>query len=70
MSGTKRNVSGVFTPMVTPFKGDRVLFHGLIDNVEKMNQTALAGYFVLGTNGEFKSLSVAERIDVLRTVVK
>jgi 4-hydroxy-2-oxoglutarate aldolase len=56
--------------MVTPFKGDRVMFHGLIANVEKMNETALAGYFVLGTNGEYKSLSVGERIEVLRTVVK
>ena len=35
-----------------------------------MNGTALAGYFVLGTNGEYKSLSVAERFEVLRTVVK
>ena len=56
--------------MVTPFKDDRVLFHGLIDNVEKMNRTALAGYFVLGTNGEYKALSVVERFEVLRTVVK
>lgn len=56
--------------MVTPFKEDRILFHGLIDNVEKMNRTALAGYFVLGTNGEYKALSVTERFEVLRTVVR
>jgi len=70
MAGKKRELHGVLTPMVTPFKDERVLFHGLIANVEKMNETALAGYFVLGTNGEYKSLSVAERFDVLRTVVK
>ena len=70
MTGKKMELSGVLTPMVTPFKDDRVLFHGLIDNVEKMNRTALAGYFVLGTNGEYKSLSVDERFEVLRTVVK
>lgn len=70
MTGKKRELAGVLTPMVTPFKGDRVMFHGLIANVEKMNETALAGYFVLGTNGEYKSLSVGERIEVLRTVVK
>jgi len=70
MTGKKRELSGVLTPMVTPFKGDRVLFHGLIANVEKMNETALAGYFVLGTNGEYKSLSVGERVECLRTVVK
>ncbi|MEW6332991.1 MAG: dihydrodipicolinate synthase family protein, partial [Thermodesulfobacteriota bacterium] len=42
----------------------------LAANVEQMNGTALAGYFVLGTNGEYKALSVAERFAVLRTVVQ
>ncbi len=70
MTGKKKELSGVLAPMVTPFRDDRVLFDGLIDNVEKMNGTSLAGYFVLGTNGEYKSLSVAERFEVLRTVVK
>lgn len=70
MTEKKKEVAGVFAPMVTPFRDDRVLFHGLIANVEKMNRTALAGYFVLGTNGEYKSLSVAERFAVLRTVVE
>jgi 4-hydroxy-2-oxoglutarate aldolase len=66
----KKELSGVFAPMVTPFRDDRVWFEGLIDNVGKMNDTGLTGYFVLGTNGEYKSLSVAERFEVLRTVVK
>ena len=70
MIDKRKEVHGVFTPMVTPFKDDRVLFHGLIANVEKMNETDLAGYFVLGTNGEYKSLSVTERFEVLRTVLK
>jgi 4-hydroxy-2-oxoglutarate aldolase len=70
MTVKKREVHGVFAPMVTPFRDDRVLFHGLIANVEKMNGTALAGYFVLGTNGEYKALSVPERMAVLKTVVQ
>jgi 4-hydroxy-2-oxoglutarate aldolase len=70
MTGKKKELSGVLAPMATPFRNDRVLLDGLIDNVEKMNGTALAGYFVLGTNGEYKSLSVAERFEILRTVVK
>lgn len=70
MTDKKKQVFGVFAPMVTPFRDDRVLFHGLIDNVEKMNGTSLTGYFVLGTNGEYKSLSVAERFAVLRAVVQ
>ncbi|MBM4314455.1 MAG: dihydrodipicolinate synthase family protein [Deltaproteobacteria bacterium] len=70
MTNKKKEVHGVFAPMVTPFRDDRVLFHGLVANVEKMNGTALAGYFVLGTNGEYKSLSVPERMAVLKTVVQ
>jgi len=56
--------------MVTPFANDEILYDGLIGNVEKMNATGMRGYFVLGTNGEFKSLSVEERFKVLATVVK
>jgi len=70
MTDKKREVHGVFAPMATPFKDDRLMFHGLAANVEQMNGTALAGYFVLGTNGEYKSLSVAERFAVLRTAVQ
>lgn len=70
MTEKKRELSGVLAPMVTPFKDDELLLDGLAGNVEKMNETALTGYFVLGTNGEYKSLSVAERFEVLRTVVR
>lgn len=65
----KEQLAGVFTPMVTPFKNDEILYDGIVENVKKMNQTGLRGYFVLGTNGEFKSLSVEERLKVLQTVV-
>jgi 4-hydroxy-2-oxoglutarate aldolase len=66
----KEKLSGVFTPMVTPFKDDQILYDGIGANVKKMNETGLRGYFVLGTNGEFKSLSVEERMEVLKTVIK
>ena len=39
-------------------------------NIDKMNRTGLAGYFALGTNGEFKSLALEERWRVLELVVK
>lgn len=71
MTGEKRQIAGVFTPMVTPFREDGELFlEGLAANVEKMNLSGLAGYFVLGTNGEYKALAVEERFLVLREVVK
>jgi len=62
-------LSGVFAPLATPFDNDRILIDGLIANVEKMNHSGLRGYFVLGTNGEYKSLDIEERIRVLTAVV-
>ncbi len=66
--GVKKTIEGVFVPMVTPFDNDRILYHGLAANIENSNPSGLAGYFVLGTNGEYKSLSVRERFMVLKTV--
>jgi len=66
----KEMLSGVYPPMATPFRDDEILFDGLAENVKKMNSTGLRGYFVCGTNGEFKSLSIDERLRVIETVVK
>ena len=66
----KQMLSGVFAPMATPFLEEEIYFDALIENVEKMNGSGLKGYFVLGTNGEYKSLSVEERIKVLKTVAR
>jgi len=70
MQGMRERLSGVFAPMTTPFRDERIDEKGLIANVEKMNATGLLGYFVLGTNGEYKALTIDERWKVLRTVVK
>ena len=67
----REKLSGVFAPMCTPFGADdAILMKGLVANVERMNGSGLRGYFVLGTNGEFKALTVDERLEVLRAVVK
>lgn len=70
MSSVKEQLSGVFVPMVTPFENDELLLDGVKSNVEQMNDTGLRGYFVLGTNGEYKSLGTEERYRVLETVAK
>ncbi len=70
MQGIRERLSGIFSPMTTPFRDDRIDEKGLIVNVEKMNATGLRGYFVLGTNGEYKALSIEERWQVLQTVVR
>lgn len=66
----KEKLSGIFVPMVTPIKDDEICYDGLINNIKQWNNTGLAGYFILGTNGEFKSLSVDEKFKVLKTVVE
>lgn len=70
MEKIKEMLSGVFAPMTTPFKNDEIYYEGLIENTERMNGSGLRGYFVLGTNGEYKSLAVPERVEVLKTVAK
>jgi len=65
------DLSGVFAPMVTPFGlDDAVLLSGVAANVQRLNATGLRGYFVLGTNGEYKALTTEERLQVLDVVVQ
>ncbi|MBI2161312.1 MAG: dihydrodipicolinate synthase family protein [Candidatus Rokubacteria bacterium] len=56
---------GVFIPVTTPFRGDDVAPERLQANLRKWNATALRGYVVLGSTGEFPMLSEAERDRVL-----
>ena|SRR3989442_742378 len=56
---------GVFIPVTTPFRGDDVAPEHLQANLRRYNATALAGYVVLGSTGEFPMLSEAERDRVL-----
>ena len=51
-----RDLEGVFVPVTTPFRGDDVAVEGLQANLRKWNATALAGYVVLGSTGEFPML--------------
>jgi 4-hydroxy-2-oxoglutarate aldolase len=59
------NLEGVFIPIPTPFRGDDVAVDAVRANLERWNQTPLAGYVVLGSTGEFPMLSEAERDRVL-----
>jgi 4-hydroxy-2-oxoglutarate aldolase len=60
-----REFDGVFIPVPTPYRGDAVATDRLKDNLERWNQTGLAGYVMLGSTGEFPLLSEAERDAVL-----
>ncbi|HUT63518.1 MAG TPA: dihydrodipicolinate synthase family protein [Anaerolineae bacterium] len=65
MKSIKRKLSGVFTPVVTPFKDDKLILEYLSENLQKLNSTDLTGYLALGSNGEFRSLTDEEQIKVL-----
>ncbi len=67
----KERLSGVFPPMMTPFKEDQTLDEeALIFNTEKYSETGIRGLMPLGSNGEFKSLTEEESVKVVRLVKK
>jgi len=64
-------LSGVFAPLTTPFdEQGSLLLDQMASNIQKLNHSRLRGYLVLGTNGEFRSLSTSEQMEVLKRVVK
>jgi len=59
-------VSGIFPALVTPFAADgAVSLSGVKQNIARYNQTAIAGYVVLGSTGESVMLSREEGDSVL-----
>jgi 4-hydroxy-2-oxoglutarate aldolase len=65
MADNKKKLSGVFAPVVTPFNSDELALDDLRFNLQKLNETDLTGYLALGSNGEFRSLTDKEQIQVL-----
>jgi len=65
MVQNKKKLSGVFAPVVTPFSSDELALDDLRFNLRKLSETDLTGYLALGSNGEFRSLSDKEQIQVL-----
>jgi len=65
MEKNNKKLSGVFAPVVTPFRSGEVALDDLRFNLKKLNETELAGYLALGSNGEFRSLTDTEQIQVL-----
>ncbi|MFH1487973.1 MAG: dihydrodipicolinate synthase family protein, partial [Pseudomonadota bacterium] len=62
------DLHGVFPPITTPFIDGKVAYDKLEANVEKWSGTGIRGFVVLGSNGEFVSLSAAEKRKVVETV--
>ncbi len=63
--------TGVFSPITTTFNPDGSLnLEALKENVLKYARTPLAGYLALGSNGENKSLTWDEKIEVARVIIE
>jgi 4-hydroxy-2-oxoglutarate aldolase len=65
MAQNKERLSGVFAPVVTPFAADELSLDDLRFNLRRLSETSLAGYLALGSNGEFRSLTDREQVQVL-----
>jgi 4-hydroxy-2-oxoglutarate aldolase len=62
-----KNLNGIFPPVTTPFDEEgRLLADRLRDNLDRWSQTGLAGFTVLGSNGECAYLSDGEMIEVAK----
>ncbi len=66
----KIDLNGIFPPIPTPFINEKVAFDKLAFNIERWNRTGLKGFVVLGSNGEYVSLSEAEKRAVVETVAQ
>ncbi len=62
-------LNGIMPPLTTPFSVDGSLDLGALRaNVARYNETGLAGYVALGSNGEAVHLSTPERALVIETI--
>jgi 4-hydroxy-2-oxoglutarate aldolase len=62
------NLSGVFSPLAIPFdEQDEFAPEKMTFNINKLNETGLSGYVVMGSNGEYVYLNEKEKLEVLRT---
>jgi 4-hydroxy-2-oxoglutarate aldolase len=60
-------LKGILPPIPTPFIDDRIAPEKLTANIEQWNRTDLAGYLVLGSNGESVMLNEKEKIEIVET---
>jgi 4-hydroxy-2-oxoglutarate aldolase len=62
------NLRGVLLPITTPFSShEEVNTEGLAGNLEKWNDTGIAGYVILGSTGERVNLDETEYLRVIET---
>ena len=67
---TQLDLKGVFPPITTPFFNGKIAYDKLASNVKKWSRSGLKGFVVLGSNGEYVSLSEEEKRTVVDTVAQ
>ncbi len=66
----KDKLQGIFAPVVTPFADNEDIdLDALKHNLSLYARTDLGGFLALGSNGENKSLSESEKLNVVETVL-
>ena len=66
----KKKLSGVFAPITTPFTKDGMPdTAGLEFNMKKYAASPLRGYLAIGSNGENKNMTEAEKLKALEIIV-
>ena len=65
-----KNLSGVFPPVASLFKNEKVALDEMAENIRKYNETDLKGFMILGSNGEFRSLNDDEALQIVDVVAK
>jgi len=65
-----KKLSGIAAPISTPFVNGEVAYDQLRSNIQEYSQTALAGFFALGSNGESMFLTESEKLKVLEVVLQ
>ncbi|HVG19547.1 MAG TPA: dihydrodipicolinate synthase family protein [Blastocatellia bacterium] len=63
------HANGILPPLTTPFDEEgNVDYEALRGNIERYNDTGVAGYVALGSNGEAVHLTQDERVRVIETI--
>lgn len=64
-------LKGVLPPVPTPFGEDgEVAYERLAENLQRWNRTGLSGYLVIGSNGEFATMTELEKLRLLEVARK
>jgi len=70
-AGWAEKLTGIFAPVCTPFAPDEEIdYDALRFNIAYYATTPLRGYLALGSNGENRSLTEKEKLEVLTAIIE